>query len=129
MYIIALMPALGTLATIVLIAWNIIKKFADLKAEVKDDLAVKKIKNDTEKMAGLYKSLIDAFGSTKTQIEAVYSELQEAKELYMKLKTQTAEIDRRLACFSAIENAANKLQARSEEIAGLLEDLKNDKDV
>jgi predicted nuclease with TOPRIM domain len=56
--LIALAPSLGTLLTIILIAFKICKRFVDLRAEVKDDKTMNALLADNKRLSKLYEDTL-----------------------------------------------------------------------
>ena len=56
--LIALAPSLGTLLTIILIAFKICKRFVDLRAEVKDEKTMNALLADNRRLTKLYEDTL-----------------------------------------------------------------------
>ena len=71
--LIALAPSLGTLLTIILIAFKICKRFVDLRAEVKDDKTMNALLADNRRLSKLYE---DTLADVK-ELKAAIGQLEE----------------------------------------------------
>ena len=71
--LIALAPSLGTLLTIILIAFKICKRFVDLRAEVKDDKTMNALLADNKRLSKLYE---DTLADVK-ELKAAINQLEE----------------------------------------------------
>lgn len=67
--LIALAPSIGTLLTIILIAFKICKRFVDLRAEVKDDKTINALLTDNKKLAKLYSDTMADVKELSTQVD------------------------------------------------------------
>lgn len=66
--LIALAPSLGTLLTIILIAFKICKRFVDLRAEVKDDKTINALLADNKRLTKLYEDTLSDVRDLKEAI-------------------------------------------------------------
>ena len=66
--LIALAPSIGTLLTIILIAFKICKRFVDLRAEVKDDKTINRLLEDNKRLSKLYEDTLSDVKDLKAAI-------------------------------------------------------------
>ena len=59
LFIIALLPSIGTLITALTVCFSICKKFVELRKEVKDDKTINAILKENKRMNAQYKAALD----------------------------------------------------------------------
>ena len=96
MTLIALLPSLGTLATIFVLVYKGIAGMRELRKEVRDDAAIIQIKKQTEQMQHLYKLLAEDQLSTHKEYARVFGYIETVKALSQKLEKQAQEMERML---------------------------------
>ena len=69
MLIVALAPAIGVLSMIIGLTAKIIKRFNDLRAEVKDDKTINALLTDNKKLAKLYSDTMADVKELSTQVD------------------------------------------------------------
>ena len=69
MLIVALAPAIGVLGMIMGLTAKIIKRFNDLRAEVKDDKTINALLTDNKKLAKLYSDTMADVGELSNQVD------------------------------------------------------------
>lgn len=87
--LIALAPSLGTLLTIILIAFKICKRFVDLRAEVKDEKTMNALLADNKRLSQLY---ADTLADVKELKEAINQLEQNGVNLTESYQTQTGDL-------------------------------------
>ncbi len=71
LFIIALLPSIGTLITALTVAFSICKKFVELRKEVKDDKTINAILKENKRMNVQYKAALDKLDELTDKIEAM----------------------------------------------------------
>lgn len=112
--LIALAPSLGTLLTIILIAFKICKRFVDLRAEVKDDKTINALLADNQRLTKLYedtlsdvrdlkdainkleKNGVDLTNSYQTQAGDLIGNMSELRDQLAKLVRENKELHKSL---------------------------------
>ena len=69
--LISLMPALGTLLAILVVAWKIVSQFKGLRAEVKDEGTIKEIKADNKRLNAMYRETLEEVRGLKEEIRTL----------------------------------------------------------
>lgn len=69
--LISLMPALGTLLAILLVAWKIVSQFKGLRAEVKDEGTIKEIQADNKRLNAMYRETLEEVRDLKEEIRTL----------------------------------------------------------
>lgn len=69
MLIVALAPAIGVLSMIIGLTAKIIKRFNDLRAEVKDDKTINALLTDNKKLAKLYSDTMEDIKELSNQVD------------------------------------------------------------
>lgn len=69
MLIVALAPAIGVLSMIIGLTAKIIKRFNDLRAEVKDDKTINALLSDNQKLAKLYSDTMADVKELSNQVD------------------------------------------------------------
>ena len=113
--LIALAPSIGTLLTIILIAFKICKRFVDLRAEVKDDKTINRLLEDNKRLSKLYEDTlsdvkdlkaaigqleqngVDLSSSYQTQTGDIISQIINMKDELEKLVRETKELQKQLS--------------------------------
>lgn len=75
--LISLMPALGTLLAILLVAWKIVSQFKGLRSEVKDDKTINAILADNKRLNAMYRQTLDKIDELESKIETLAMTNQE----------------------------------------------------
>lgn len=75
--LISLMPALGTLLAILLVAWKIVSQFKGLRSEVKDDKTINAIHSDNRRLNAMYRQTLDKIDELEAKIETLAMTNQE----------------------------------------------------
>lgn len=87
--LIALAPSIGTLLTIILIAFKICKRFVDLRAEVKDEKTMNALLADNKRLSKLYE---DTLADVKDMKEAINQLEQNGVNLSNSYQTNTSDL-------------------------------------
>ena len=87
--LIALAPSIGTLLTIILIAFKICKRFVDLRAEVKDEKTMNALLADNKRLSKLYE---DTLADVKELKEAINQLEKNGVNLSSSYQVQTGDI-------------------------------------
>jgi peptidoglycan hydrolase CwlO-like protein len=82
MLIVALAPAIGVLSMIIGLTAKIIKRFNDLRAEVKDDKTINALLTDNKKLAKLYSDTMTDVKELSTQVDNLRKITVELAEKY-----------------------------------------------
>lgn len=69
--LISLMPALGTLLAILLVAWKIVSQFKGLRSEVKDDKTINAIHSDNRRLNAMYRQTLEKIDELEAKIETL----------------------------------------------------------
>lgn len=69
--LIALMPALGTLLAILLVAWKIVSQFKGLRSEVKDDKTINAIHADNKRLNAMHRQTLEKISELEDKIETL----------------------------------------------------------
>lgn len=75
--LISLMPALGTLLAILLVAWKIVSQFKGLRSEVKDDKTINAIHSDNRRLNAMYRQTLDKIDELEAKVETLAMTNQE----------------------------------------------------
>ena len=71
LFIIALLPSIGTLITALTVCFSICKKFVELRKEVKDDKTINAILKENKRINAQYKAALDKLDELSEKIEAM----------------------------------------------------------
>lgn len=69
--LISLMPALGTLLAILLVAWKIVSQFKGLRSEVKDDKTINAIHSDNRRLNAMYRQTLEKIDELEVKVETL----------------------------------------------------------
>ena len=69
--LISLMPALGTLLAILLVAWKIVSQFKGLRSEVKDDKTINAIHSDNRRLNAMYRQTLEKIDELESKVETL----------------------------------------------------------
>lgn len=69
--LVALAPAIGTLISIIIMVFGIIKEFKNLRADVRDDKTVNEILKTNKHLSAQYRDVINQVDSLKETLEKV----------------------------------------------------------
>lgn len=108
--LIALAPSLGTLLTIILIAFKICKRFVDLRAEVKDEKTMNALLADNRRLSKLYE---DTLADVK-DLKAAINQLEEnGVNLTTDYQTQAGDL---IESMTDLKNQLAKLVRENKEL-------------
>lgn len=68
---ISLMPALGTLLAILVVAWKVVSQFKALRSEVKDDKTINAIYSDNKRLNAMHRQTLDEISNLKDEIRTL----------------------------------------------------------
>lgn len=108
--LIALAPSLGTLLTIILIAFKICKRFVDLRAEVKDEKTINELLTDNRRLTKLYE---DTLADVKELKEAINQLEQNGVNLTDSYQTQAGDL---IGNISELKDQLAKLVRENKEL-------------
>lgn len=69
--LISLMPALGTLLAILLVAWKIVSQFKGLRSDVKDDKTINAIYADNRRLNAMHRQTLEKIDELEARIETL----------------------------------------------------------
>ena len=76
--LVALMPSIGALISIIVMVFGIVRQFRQLRVEVRDDSTIKAIHADNKRLNAMYKMTLDEIDKLKDEIRTLSELNQEA---------------------------------------------------
>lgn len=97
--LVALAPAIGTLVSIIIMVFGIIKEFKQLRADVKDDKTVNEILKNNKHLNAQYQSVLNEVDKLKAELEKVVSSNELTSARMRNLDEDINELSRKLDNF------------------------------